>query len=67
MFLDAKIAATGWRAEKPSAEIFDLVFSKEITRDVNKGVVKIDNRPYYAPILAKLVGEEGSSHPCAAS
>ncbi len=56
--LDAKIAATGWRAEKPSAEIFDLVFSKEITRDVNKGVVKIDNRPYYAPILAKLVGEK---------
>jgi hypothetical protein len=56
--LNGKIAETGWRADKPSPEMFDLVFSKEITRDVNKGVVKIDNRPYSGPVLAELVGEK---------
>jgi hypothetical protein len=54
--LEAKIAASDWRAQVPDAETFDLVFSKEETRDVRKGGVSIGNRVYSGPILAELIG-----------
>lgn len=56
--LNTKIEETGWRADKPSAEMFDLVFSKEISRQVTKGAVSIDNRRYSGPVLTELLGEK---------
>ena len=56
--LDAKIAATGWTAQVPDEATFDLVFSKEMTRDVRKGSISIDNRNYSGPVLAELIGEK---------
>ena len=55
--LQAKIAQTGWRAQVPDEATFDLVFSKEVRRDVRKGSITIDNRAYCGPVLAELIGE----------
>jgi len=55
--LEAKIAATGWTAQVPDEATFDLVFSKEVRRDVRKGSITIDNRAYRGPVLAELIGE----------
>jgi len=52
-----KIAATGWTAQVPDEATFDLVFSKEVRRDVRKGSITIDNRAYHGPVLAELIGE----------
>jgi len=57
--LGAKIAATGWKAQgMPDEATFDLVFSKEVCRDVRKGSVTINNRAYSGPVLAELIGEK---------
>lgn len=56
--LEAKIAATGWKAQVPDEASFDLVFSKEVRRDVRKGSVTINNRAYSGPVLAELIGEK---------
>ena len=54
--LEAKIAASGWTAQVPDAETFDLVFSREIYRDVRKGHVEYGTRTYSGPVLAELIG-----------
>ena len=56
--LEAKIVETGWHAQVPEEATFDLVFSKEVCRDVRKGAVKIDNRAYSGAVLAELIGEK---------
>lgn len=54
--LEAKIAASGRAAQIPDAETFDLVFSREIHRDVRKGNVSCGTRTYSGPVLADLIG-----------
>ncbi len=54
--MNAKIEQTGWTAQKPSSELFDLVFSKSIERDIRQGGVEFDNRVYQGDVLAKLTG-----------
>ena len=56
--LDAKIAQAGWKAQVVNDETFDLVFSREVRRDVRQGSITIDNRRYTGPVLAGLTGEK---------
>lgn len=56
--MDEKIKATGWQANVPSADMFDLVFSREVRRVVRKGVVSLNNRPLSGDVLAGMVDEE---------
>lgn len=55
--LNVKIEATGWKAQRQDAAMFDLLFSKEVHRDVRKGSVTINNRAYSGEVLGKLTGE----------
>jgi hypothetical protein len=54
--LEAKIRETGWHAQVPDEATFDLVFSKEVRRDVRKGSITIEGRAYAGPVLATLTG-----------
>ncbi|MCK0150431.1 transposase family protein [Marivita sp. S6314] len=59
--LEAKAAVTSWQAQRIDPEddkMFDLVFSREVRRDVHQGGVKIGNRMYAADILAEMIGEK---------
>lgn len=56
--LEAKITQTGWQAQVPDEATFDLVFSREVKRDVRKGFITIENRSYAGPVLAELIGEK---------
>lgn len=56
--LEAKATAAGWSARAPDADTFDLIFSREIRRDVRKGGVTIDNVGYSVAVLAFLTGEK---------
>jgi hypothetical protein len=53
---EARIRETGWHAQVPDEATFDLVFSKEVPRDVRKGAITIGNRKYYGDVLAKPIG-----------
>lgn len=59
--LEAKIAATGWRAQQidPNDDLmFDLVFSHEEPRDVLQGSVTIGRRKYTGNVLTELLGHK---------
>jgi hypothetical protein len=54
--LEAKIRETDWHAQVPDEATFDLVFSKEVRRDVRKGSITIEGRAYAGPVLTDLTG-----------
>jgi len=56
--LQALIDETGWAADRPSPDMFDLVFSREVRRDVRNGSVDIGGRAYQGDALAGLIGEK---------
>lgn len=56
--MQAKIAATGWTANVPDEDVFDLVFSREERRVVRKGAVRMARRQLSAEVLAGMIGEE---------
>ncbi len=56
--LEVKAKATGWTAQVPDADTFDLVFSREIRRDVRKGSITIGGNGYSGAVLARLIGEK---------
>lgn len=55
--LQELIDATGWAADRPDPDMFDLVFSREERRDVRNGLVTIDNRALYGEALVDMSGE----------
>ena len=55
--LQELIDATGWAADRPDPDMFDLVFSREERRDVRNGHVTINDRAYYGDVLADMIGE----------
>ena len=62
--LEAKAETTDWQAQCITPEndtTFDLVFSREITRDVRQGTISHRNRRYSAPVLANMIGEKDVS------
>lgn len=50
--------ATGWTAQVPDADTFDLIFSREVRRDVRKGSITIGGKGYSGAVLARRVGEK---------
>ncbi len=52
------IDATGWTADRPAPDMFDLVFSREERRDVRHGHVTIGNCAYYGDVLVGMSGEK---------
>lgn len=56
--LEAKAGATGWAAQVPDADSFDVIFSREVRRDVRKGAITIGGAGYSGAVLAHLVGEK---------
>lgn len=56
--LEAKARQTGWQAQCPDADTFDVVFSREEYRNVRQGAFSINGKNYSAPILAEMIGEE---------
>ncbi len=57
--LEAKIALTGWRAQKiDDSDLFDLVFSREERRDVRQGRITIGSQSYTGHVLAEMIGEK---------
>lgn len=54
--LEHKIVETGFVARQPSAEAFDMIFSKQDTRSIrNGGTVTLDGNPFYGPCLETLL------------
>ncbi len=56
--LEMKIEATGFAARIPSEEVFDLIFSRPVTRVVNQSAVQIDNQVYHGPVLHRMMPGE---------
>ncbi len=56
--LQELIDTTGWTADRPDPDMFDLVFSREERRDVRHGHVTIGNRAYYGDVLVGMSGEK---------
>ncbi len=59
--LEAKIKATGWTAQNPDEDVFDLIFSREEKRDVRQGNITIGGRAYSGDVLAEMMGEKQAS------
>ncbi len=56
--LQEKAAETGWKAQIPDAEMFDLIFSREEARDIRQSTVTIGKNRYSGPVLAELIGQK---------
>lgn len=54
--LESKINSTGFAARQPSAEAFDMIFSRQDMRTIrNGGTVTLDGNPFYGPCLEMLL------------
>ena len=59
--LETKAEATVWQAQRidPNDDVmFDLIFSREVRRDVRQGTVTFGDKLYSGPILAEMIGEK---------
>lgn len=52
--LERKIAETGFVARVPSAEAFDLIFSKADTRVIRQGAINFGGRQWHTPAIDHL-------------
>ncbi len=56
--LEMKREATGHRAQKPTQEVFDLIFSRPETRTISQSSVKVDNHVYHGECLHRMMPGE---------